>query len=275
MLLRRPSQEPPVVTPFECTVRNGTVVTASDTDRADIGIVDGRIAAIAPSLAAGATDIDATGRFVLPGGIDSHCHVEQLSGMGIMCADDFYSASVAAAFGGTTTIVPFAAQHRGMSLPKVVADYHACAGPKAVIDYGFHLIVSDPTEQALTQDLPALIRAGYTSFKVYMTYDMLKLDDGQMLDVLELAGREGALIVENVKTNKDGFGYNVATDKYEDLVKAGVVDPTKVTRTALQNAASIAGLLLTTECMITEIPEKKEAPGGGGHGHGGGGGMDY
>jgi chaperonin GroEL len=59
-------------------------------------------------------------------------------------------------------------------------------------------------------------------------------------------------------------------------VKAGVVDPTKVTRTALQNAASIAGLLLTTECMITEIPEKKEAAGGGhGHGHGPGGGMDY
>jgi chaperonin GroEL len=83
------------------------------------------------------------------------------------------------------------------------------------------------------------------------------------------AGREGALIVENVKTNKDGFGYNVATDKYEDLVASGVVDPTKVTRSALQNAASIAGLLLTTECLITEKPEKKEAPAGGhGHDHG-------
>jgi len=66
----------------------------------------------------------------------------------------------------------------------------------------------------------------------------------------------------------------VATGEYEDLVKAGVVDPTKVTRTALQNAASVAGLLLTTECMITEIPEKKEAPAAGGHGHGPGG-MDY
>ncbi len=83
------------------------------------------------------------------------------------------------------------------------------------------------------------------------------------------AGREGALIVENVKTNKDGFGYNVATDTYEDLVASGVVDPTKVTRSALQNAASIAGLLLTTECLITEKPERKEAPAGGhGHDHG-------
>ncbi len=89
------------------------------------------------------------------------------------------------------------------------------------------------------------------------------------------AGVEGAVVVGEVLAAKGNHGYNVATEKYEDLVKAGVVDPTKVTRTALQNAASIAGLLLTTECMITEIPEKKEAAGGGGHGHGGGGGMDY
>ena len=86
------------------------------------------------------------------------------------------------------------------------------------------------------------------------------------------AGREGALIVENVKksTNK---GYNVATDKYEDLIKAGVVDPTKVTRSALQNAASISGLLLTTECLITDIPEKEEPDAGHGHDHGMGGMM--
>jgi chaperonin GroEL len=83
------------------------------------------------------------------------------------------------------------------------------------------------------------------------------------------AGREGALIVENVKTGTKG--YNVATDKYEDLIKAGVVDPTKVTRSALQNAASIAGLLLTTECLITDLPEKEEPDAGHGHDHGMGG----
>jgi chaperonin GroEL len=90
------------------------------------------------------------------------------------------------------------------------------------------------------------------------------------------AGVEGAVVVGEILSNKGNYGYNVATDKYEDLVKAGVVDPTKVTRTALQNAASVAGLLLTTECMITEIPEKEKAPaGGGGGGMGGMGGMDY
>jgi len=87
------------------------------------------------------------------------------------------------------------------------------------------------------------------------------------------AGREGALIVENVKNNKEGHGYNVATDTYEDLIASGVVDPTKVTRSALQNAASIAGLLLTTEALITDLPEKEAGGGGHGHDHGGMGGM--
>ena len=186
---------------FDRTIRNGTIVTATETRTGDIGIVDGRIAAIADRLPAAADDIDAAARLVLPGGIDSHCHVEQISSNGMMTADDFHSATVSAAYGGTTTIIPFAAQHRGMSLPKVVADYHACAAPKAVIDYGFHLIVSDPDEQALTRDLPALIAQGYTSFKVYMTYDMLKLDDYQILEVLDLARREGALVMVHAENN--------------------------------------------------------------------------
>src|ERR1700753_1218210 len=88
------------------------------------------------------------------------------------------------------------------------------------------------------------------------------------------AGEEGAVVVGKILENKDAnFGYNASTGEYEDLVKAGVIDPTKVTRTALQNAASIAGLMLTTEAMIAEIPEKKEAPAGGGHNHGGMDGM--
>jgi chaperonin GroEL len=83
------------------------------------------------------------------------------------------------------------------------------------------------------------------------------------------AGEEGAVVIGKVLESKDPhYGYNAATNKFEDLVKAGVIDPTKVTRTALQNAASIAGLMLTTEAMVADIPEKKEAPQGGGHGGG-------
>jgi len=90
------------------------------------------------------------------------------------------------------------------------------------------------------------------------------------------AGVEGSVVIQEIKKRKGNEGYNVGTNVYEDLVKAGVVDPKKVTRTALQNAASIAGLLLTTECLVTEIPEKdKKAPAPGGHGEMGGGGMDY
>jgi chaperonin GroEL len=90
------------------------------------------------------------------------------------------------------------------------------------------------------------------------------------------SGREAALIVEHVKKGKGAEGYNVATDKFEDLIASGVVDPTKVTRSALQNAASISGLLLTTECLITDLPAKEPQGGGGGghdHGMGGMGGM--
>ena len=83
------------------------------------------------------------------------------------------------------------------------------------------------------------------------------------------AGVEGALIVAEVKKGTGNHGYNVATGKYEDLIKAGVVDPAKVTRSALQNAASISGLLLTTECVIADIPKEEKAEAGHGHDHGG------
>jgi dihydropyrimidinase len=187
---------------FDLTVRDGTVVTASDTMRCDVGVRDGRIIAMEVKLPAGRRDLDAAGHLVLPGGVDSHCHVEQLSSMGMMCADDFYSASVAAAFGGTTTIIPFAAQHKGNSLVAVVDDYAKRAAEKAVIDYGFHLIISDPTPHALDVELPGLIARGITSFKVYMTYDLLKLDDGQLLDVLAVADRERALVMVHAENHE-------------------------------------------------------------------------
>jgi dihydropyrimidinase len=186
---------------YDLVLRNGTVATASDTTVCDIGVKDGIVATLGKNIGSGTREIDATGRFVLAGGIDSHCHIEQRSWAGVVCADDFYSATVAAAFGGTTTVIPFAAQHRSQSLRRVVEEYHEAAGPKAVIDYAFHLIISDPSEQVLGQELPALIRDGYTSFKVYMTYDLLQLDDGQMLDILAVARRQGALVMVHAENH--------------------------------------------------------------------------
>ena len=145
---------------FDLVIRNGTVATAADTTACDIGIKDGVVATLGRALGPGVQEIDASGKLVLPGGIDSHCHIEQRSSAGVVCADDFYSATVAAAFGGTTTVIPFAAQHRGQSLRQVVQEYHEAARPKAIIDYAFHLIISDPSEQVMGQELPALIRDG-------------------------------------------------------------------------------------------------------------------
>jgi chaperonin GroEL len=92
--------------------------------------------------------------------------------------------------------------------------------------------------------------------------------------IVENAGYEGSIVVNKIRDARTpAFGFNAATEEYEDMLKAGVIDPTKVTRSALQNAASVAGLMLTTEAVITEIPEKKESPMPGG-GMGGMGGMD-
>ena len=186
---------------FDIVIHGGTVATASDTVSCDVGIRDGRIAVLAEGLTDAARMIDATGKLVLPGGIDSHCHIEQVAAAGIRNADDFYSGTVSAAFGGNTTVIPFAAQHRGQSLREVVKNYHALAEPKAVLDYAFHLIITDPTEQVLGQELPALIRDGYTSFKIFVTYELLKIDDYQVLQILELARREGALVMVHAEND--------------------------------------------------------------------------
>ena len=186
---------------LDLVIRNGTVVTASDIMRCDVGIADGKIAALSPQLARCQCEIDATGLFVLPGGVEGHCHIEQRGTHGVMTADDFYTGTVSAVFGGTTTVLPFAAQSRGQSLRQVVDDYAACALPKAVIDYGFHLIISDPTPQVLGQELPSLIQDGYTSFKIYMTYDRLRLDDMQVLEVLSTAREHGAFVMVHAENH--------------------------------------------------------------------------
>ncbi len=178
---------------FDLVVRNGRLATASDTFAADIGIVGGRIVQLGVGLAAGAREIDAAGRVVTPGGVDAHCHLDQPMAPPARMADGFDSGTRSAACGGTTTVIPFAAQEKGQSLRAAVADYHQRAEGRAHVDYAFHLIVSDPTPQVLNEELPALIREGYTSFKIYMTYDDLKLDDGQILDVLAVAREHGAM----------------------------------------------------------------------------------
>jgi dihydropyrimidinase len=180
---------------FDLVIRNARAVTAADIFMTDIGVRDGRIVALGLGLAAGAREIDAAGRHVTPGGIDAHCHFDQPTGDGSVMADDFISGTRSAACGGTTTVIPFACQKKGESLRAAVEDYHRRAAGKALIDYAFHMIVTDPTPDVLERELPALIAEGLTSFKIYMTYDALKLDDRQMLETLAIARREGAMVM--------------------------------------------------------------------------------
>lgn len=204
---------------FDLAIRGGTVATAADTFRADIGIRDGRIVAVADRVEGAARTIDASGLLVLPGGIDSHVHVSQPSGPGIVMADDFASATAAAAAGGNTCVMPFALQERGRSLRACFDAYMAKAEGECHVDVAFHLIVSDPTPEVLGQELPALLKAGHTSFKVFMTYDDLVLTDRQLLEVFEVARREGALVMVHAE------GYDAIRHMTERLEREGRTAP--------------------------------------------------
>lgn len=178
----------------DLVLRGGTVATATDTFAADVAILDGIVVALGAGLPGGPREIDVGGKLVLPGGVDAHAHIEQLSASGLMNADTWESATRSAALGGTTTVIAFAAQHVGMDLATVVTDYEALARRGAIVDYAFHLIVADPTEKALKEDVPALVAAGHTSLKAFMTYDRLRLGDEQLLDLMQAAKESGALV---------------------------------------------------------------------------------
>lgn len=187
---------------LDVVITGGTVATIGGVVDCDIGIHNGSIATLARNLGSeGKQVIDASGKLVLPGGIDSHCHIAQRSSSGLETADDFESGTRSAAAGGNTCLIPFAAQHRGQTLRNTVDQYHARADGKAIIDYAFHLIISDATDEAIGEELPALIEEGYTSFKIYMTYDRLKLNDREILNVLATARSHGAMVMVHAENH--------------------------------------------------------------------------
>ena len=178
---------------FDLIVQGGTVATTSGIGAADIGIRDGRITGLGFDLGQAERVIDATGRLVLPGGVDSHTHLSQASRDGSICADDFASGTASAAAGGTTTVIPHVRQAPGESLAAATADYAELARD-ARIDYAFHLIVTDPSDQVIDAELPALIAAGHHSVKIFMTYAGTGIGDAQILKVMAATKRLGALL---------------------------------------------------------------------------------
>lgn len=185
---------------FETVIRGGRVVTADGLRAADLGLRDGRIAAIARDLPRCDTEIAVRDRLVLPGGVDPHAHIEQLSGMGVMNADTFETATRSAATGGTTTVISFAAQKTGERLRDAVADYAARAERGAAIDHAFHIMVTDLSVPGFTEDLKALAAEGHRSIKVFTTYN-IRLADRQILDVMAAAKEAGALVCVHAETD--------------------------------------------------------------------------
>ena len=233
------------MTAFDLIVRGGRVATAADVTTCDIGIKDGRVTVLAERLEDAGRIIDATGKTVTPGGVDGHCHLDQPSTDGSVSADDFLTGTRSAAAGGTTTVIPFALQMRGHSLHEAIEDYHGRAQGKALVDYAFHLIVTDPTPQVAGQELPALIQDGYSSFKIYMTYDDLMLNDGQILDVLSVARRHQGIVMIHAE-NSDCIGW--LTERLEEAGKTepryhATSRPRPVEREATHRAITLAELL--------------------------------
>src|SRR5260370_7764339 len=153
---------------YDLVIRKPTLATASDVVKGDIGIVGGRVVALGERLDKGRKEIDATGLIAVPGGIDAHVHFDQDTADGSVFCDDFESGSRAAAAGGTTTIIPFAYQSRGQSLRDAVNRYHKRAEGKSLIDYAFHIILSDPSENIIAQAFPPLLAPRHPPFHVYI-----------------------------------------------------------------------------------------------------------
>jgi dihydropyrimidinase len=213
------------MTDLDVVIRGGILVTASETFAAEIGIKDGKIAVVGAAVGDAPEVVDAKGLLVMPGGIDSHVHFAQNSSFvageaePVTMADGFESGTRSAAIGGNTTVLPFCLQNRGQSLREALKAYHALAEGNCYIDTSFHLIVSDPTPQVLGQELPALVEDGYTSLKVFMTYEGLALADREILEVLAAAKAHGALVMVHCEN------YDVIRYMTDVLEREGKIEP--------------------------------------------------
>lgn len=175
-------------------IKHGTILNASDIYRGDIFVDGDKVTTIGSNLTMSADRvIDASGRYVLPGGIDVHTHLDMPFG-GTTSADDFESGTTAAAFGGTTSIVDFAIQYRGQSLREALDAWRKKAEGKAVIDYGFHMIITDLTP-SVEDEMDAMVAEGVTSFKLFMAYPgVFMLDDASIFKAMLRTGQNGGTI---------------------------------------------------------------------------------
>jgi dihydropyrimidinase len=224
-------------------IRNGTVVTADHTYRADVLVRDERIAAVGHDLGEADVVIDASDRLVMPGGIDVHTHMELPFG-GTFASDDFATGTAAAAWGGTTTIVDFAVQGHGESLSQGLDTWMQKAQGKAHIDYGFHMIVRDINDDVL-REMDTMIGRGVTSFKMFMAYPgVFMLDDASIFRAMSRSADNGALIMMHAE---NGGAIDVLVQRYlaegkTAPVNHGLTRPSSMEGEATHRAIALAEL---------------------------------
>lgn len=182
---------------YDLAVRGGTVVTATESFRADVAVAREKIAAIASSLR-GEREIDASGKLVLPGAVDPHVHLEMALGS-LVTSDDWKSGTAAALFGGTTTVIDFVEPQPGEPLLEALKSRSAAAEAKTLVDFALHMTLGGGDPETLAQ-IPAVVEAGCPSFKTYLTYADLLLDDRAFLSALEHVKNAGGLALVHAES---------------------------------------------------------------------------
>ncbi len=223
-------------------IKNGRVITAVDDYFADIFIKNETVTLIGEKLDIEADEvIDASGKYLIPGGLDPHTHLDMPFG-GTTSADDFETGTRAAAHGGTTTLIDFAIQSKGHSTLEALDTWHAKADGKTAIDYGFHMIVTD-LEDNRVHEMKMLANAGVTSYKLFMAYPgVLYVDDGTIYRAMRKAGEDGTVVCMHAENGivideivKQALAEGKTEPKYHAITR-----PTRMEAEGVHRAISIA-----------------------------------
>lgn len=204
---------------MDLVIRNGVIVTTDGIIEGDIGVSGGLISTVGGRIEAGACEFDAHGHYVLPGGVDVHTHIDIGGRTGLKSADSFRTGTMAAICGGTTSVIDFCQQEYGQSLTQALDGWHRRAAGRAVADYGFHIIVADPTPDVIAE-LAQMPERGVTSFKIFLAYrGQQMVDDRALIAALDQARLHGAIVMVHAE---NGDAADFLIDRH---LKAGLTGP--------------------------------------------------